>query len=756
MWYCILQMLNRILLLVNLVVIVNCGVNNSPMYDPYQKTIDCTDGKTAADVCAITLVVEALSSMTYYNISSSFRELRGYRAAFNSAGNIVTLLQEPDIPDRERLLPPIQVDGCFRPLITINAQMPGPTIVAHENQTLNVTVYNELKNVEGVTIHWHGMHQRGTQGADGAAYITQHPIAPQNQFTYTFRAYPAGTYWYHAHSGAQRTDGLYGALIIKDTIPGNLYDLDYPDQHTLIFMDWQRDTSINQFYPEANAMEYFKASPNFDPPFQLYNDTRSSDESQVGFAPFWSAIINDKGRHFDERGMTNIRPESLNYFRVSQGSRYRFRLIGAQGVYPFRFSIQNHMMTVIATDGSPIVPIENVTYVIVNSGERYDVVVNANSEVPGNFWIWAETLEDADLSRNEVFYSPISKHRAEAILQYRGIGLGIAETDQLRTCTPSTCLAVNCPFQQYGRNIRCFNADEFESLTDHAIPQSIFSPDITLFYNFGDDGETSTERDALDGINFRFPANPPLTEYTAFQNSGARCPNTRGCDHDIESFCSCTQVIDISNQPRGSVVEFVLTNRAVERNSPDGTSHPVHLHGHNFYVVKIGYPTYDDNGRFETVNNDIECISQSNDPCPENFITVQDQSTNPMKQVVQWTNMSRPTKLDEKNKKYARKDTVIVPFGGYTVIRFIVDNPGWWFFHCHIEIHQLEGMSAVVRELPNELPPEFSGNNQNTEMPPTCQPCNNFTSTGGSQSDLRISSLMIIVAVTVVLAAVFM
>jgi len=50
--------------------------------------------------------------------------------------------------------PPIQTDGHFRPLITINGQMPGPTII---------TVYNELKNVEGISIHWHGMHQRDRQ-----------------------------------------------------------------------------------------------------------------------------------------------------------------------------------------------------------------------------------------------------------------------------------------------------------------------------------------------------------------------------------------------------------------------------------------------------------------------------------------------------------------------------------------------------------------------------------------------------------------
>ena len=50
-----------------------------------------------------------------------------------------------------------------------------------------------------------------------------------------------------------------------------------------------------------------------------------------------------------------------------------------------------------------------------------------------------------------------------------------------------------------------------------------------------------------------------------------------------------------------------------------------------------------------------------------------------------------------------QKDTVIVPVGGYVVIRFRADNPGWWFLHCHIEPHQLEGMSMVVRE--GTLPP---------------------------------------------------
>ena len=40
----------------------------------------------------------------------------------------------------------------------------------------------------------------------------------------------------------------------------------------------------------------------------------------------------------------------------------------------------------------------------------------------------------------------------------------------------------------------------------------------------------------------------------------------------------------------------------------------------------------------------------------------------------------------------------MVPAGGYVVINFVSDNSGYWFLHCHIEVHQLEGMAMIVDE----------------------------------------------------------
>lgn len=43
------------------------------------------------------------------------------------------------------------------------------------------------------------------------------------------------------------------------------------------------------------------------------------------------------------------------------------------------------------------------------------------------------------------------------------------------------------------------------------------------------------------------------------------------------------------------------------------------------------------------------------------------------------------------------KDTVSVPDSGFTVIRFLADNPGYWAFHCHMSWHNHLGMGVVIK-----------------------------------------------------------
>lgn len=69
-----------------------------------------------------------------------------------------------------------------------------------ENDTVIVDVTNAMDR-ELLTVHWHGLHQVGTQYMDGAPYITQCPIVPGDSFRYEFLASPHGTHIWHGHVG---------------------------------------------------------------------------------------------------------------------------------------------------------------------------------------------------------------------------------------------------------------------------------------------------------------------------------------------------------------------------------------------------------------------------------------------------------------------------------------------------------------------------------------------------------------------------
>ena len=59
-----------------------------------------------------------------------------------------------------------------------------------------------------------------------------------------------------------------------------------------------------------------------------YDSARSIERAELGPVPYFSGLINGKGRHND----VPYSKTRLSVFTVEDGQRYRFRLIGAQGL----------------------------------------------------------------------------------------------------------------------------------------------------------------------------------------------------------------------------------------------------------------------------------------------------------------------------------------------------------------------------------------------------------------------------------------
>ena len=106
--------------------------------------------------------------------------------------------------------------------------------------------------------------------------------------------------------------------------------------------------------------------------------------------------INGRGKHPDHTLYPYIRSR-LSVFSVDPGQVYRFRLIGSQGFAIYRFSIDEHQLQVMATDGYLTRPV-TTEYIMIHSGERYDFLIKTknSSELSQlnktNFWIRTEEL----------------------------------------------------------------------------------------------------------------------------------------------------------------------------------------------------------------------------------------------------------------------------------------------------------------------------------------------------------------------------
>lgn len=112
-----------------------------------------------------------------------------------------------------------------------------------------VDLENEAEGVS-TSLHFHGMRQIDTQWMDGVPYLTQCPIPYGNKFRYMFHAIDEGTHFYHSHSGHQKIDGMFGALIVREPIDEIMnqesYDFDKPE-HLILASDWMHSMAENHF-----------------------------------------------------------------------------------------------------------------------------------------------------------------------------------------------------------------------------------------------------------------------------------------------------------------------------------------------------------------------------------------------------------------------------------------------------------------------------------------------------------------------------
>ncbi|RXG53927.1 Laccase-1 [Armadillidium vulgare] len=169
-----------------------------------------------------------------------------------------------------------------------------------ENDEIIVDVHNDLGS-DSTSIHWHGIHQIGTQYMDGVSLLTQCPITQQNTF---------------------RADGLFGALIVRSRHDPHkhLYDVD-DAAYTMLVMDWLEVLGIAKYVSHHH------------------------DDSD---AEPYNILINGMGKFRPLQKGTKSALAPLYEYRVKYGLRYRFRVISnGLEACPIEISVQGHTLLLI-------------------------------------------------------------------------------------------------------------------------------------------------------------------------------------------------------------------------------------------------------------------------------------------------------------------------------------------------------------------------------------------------------------------------
>nr|CAB3490434.1 unnamed protein product [Digitaria exilis] len=521
------------------------------------------------------------------------------------------------------------------PVTVVNGQLPGPTIEVMEGDSVIVHLINTSPN--NITIHWHGVKQRRNCWNDGVPNITQPPIQPGNNFTYRLNLVgQEGTLWWHAHVPCLRAT-LHGAIIIRPRNGVASYPFPKPHKEVPIIIGdwWEMDLAR----VGSNMMN------------GMFDDFASG-----------STINGKLGDLYNCSGI----PEEGYVLDVEPGKTYLLRLINSGLFSEFYLKIAGHKFTVVGADANYVTPF-TTDVIAIAPGETVDALMVADAP-PGRYYMVAlptqaplpDTQTPEHSTRGMVRY--MTNHVTEEGQSgvSRDVPVAPAMPGQHDTITSlyfhgnmTSChyrrhppvpkevnehmyivlgLGAFCP---RGRTCEKGAMDSSNNLLVATMNNVSFNPPETVtplleghYYKTG----------IINRTTQKLPDRPPiLYNFTdiALIPFGPK-------ERKLEQSSRATMVRRFRH---GSVVEVVFQSSAMLQ----GDSNPMHLHGHDMFVLAQGLGNYD-------ATKDVAKYNLVNPPM---------------------------------------KNTVLVPNLGWVAVRFVANNPGVWFMHCHFEFHLAMGMAAV-------------------------------------------------------------
>lgn len=311
------------------------------------------------------------------------------------------------------------------------------------------------------------------------------------------------------------------------------------------------------------------------------------------------------------------------------GKKYLFRVVNIAVDGHFDFNIDGHNLTVIANDLVPIVPY-TTDNVLISIGQRYDIIVEANAE-SGDYWLRAGWQTVCATNNNAAGMTGIIRYDSESTADPTTTGIALS----------SAC-----------------GDEDSSNLVPYLVQDVgdiVFSTEESLFYGAGAYFEWT-----LNGSAFVIDWTTPTMSYIYGNDT---------------SYPSDYNVVSVEPSS-ANASEWALM--VIVDNTGFGLNHPIHLHGHDFWIVGAESDVFD-------------------------MATFKPNTTNPV-----------------------RRDTAVLPPNGYLALAFKLDNPGAWIAHCHIAWHASEGFALEFVESEGQIA-SVQGPAAQTFVQDTCDSWNAYT-----------------------------
>ncbi|EMS55299.1 Laccase-19 [Triticum urartu] len=387
-----------------------------------------------------------------------------------------------------------------------------------------------------------------------------------------------------------------------------------------------------------------------------------------------SATINGK---LGDLSNCSGKPEESFVLDVVRGKTYLLRIVNTALFSEYYFKVAGHTFTVVGADGYYLTPYKT-DMVTVAPGEAIDVLMAADA-LPAHYHMVALANQPPEPDPQ------IPGFVSRGLIRYAGSS---HNNNGLQVPTPLMPSQHNTMPSYYFHS----NLTGLAHPDRHRVPMHV---DKRLFFTLGlgsicrGTNKTCQRRRSpetivvatMNNVSFRHPTNTSLLErYYDKRTSGVYTEDLP--DHPPHPY----NYTDRSLIPPGPLeealeptskatklrrfryntsVEIIFQSTALLQSD----SNPMHLHGYDFFVLATGLGNY-----------------------------------NPK---------TDPKKFNYHNPQL--RNTVHVPRTGWAVVRFVTDNPGMWYLHCHFEFHIIMGMATafIVENGPTPEtslpppPPEF-------------------------------------------------